>query len=50
MFKEADKDDNNIMHIVDCRFADKYWVTLFKDQNMDNLKTIVRDLLKQKNK
>jgi len=33
---------NNLMHLTNGKFADNYWKTLIKDQNLDTLANIVK--------
>ena len=42
-FKGSDEQGNNIMHVSDGKFADKYWRTLVDDGQLDTLVKIVRD-------
>lgn len=40
--KAKDKQGNNFMHVVDCRFSEMKWRPLIKDKNNETLTGIVR--------
>ena len=47
--RHEDENGDNFMHLVECRFAPPFWKPFVKDQDLERLKNVARDLLGLKN-